>query len=53
MISETTHEFFSDINRVGLWKPIRELFDVGCLCWRVFPELSTVSLRENFLKATN
>ena len=53
MISETAHEFFSDINRGGLWKPNRELFDVGCLCCRVLAELSTVSLRENFLKATN
>ena len=53
MISETAHEFFSDVNCGGLWKPTRELFDVGCFCWRVFAELSSVILRENFLKATN
>ena len=53
MISETAHEFFSDINRGGLWKPTRKLFDVGYLCWRVFAQLSRESLSENFLKATN
>ena len=53
MISETAHEFFSDINRGGLWKPTRELFDVGYLYWRVFAELSRESLSEIFLKATN
>ena len=53
MISETAHEFFSDINRGRLWKSTRELFDVGCLCWRVFAELSWVNLRAIFLKATN
>ena len=53
MISETAHEFFSDINRGGLWKPTRELFDVGYLCWRVFAELSRESLSENFLEASN
>ena len=50
MNSETAHEFFSDINRGGLWKPSRDLFDVGCLYWRVFAKLSRKSLRENFLK---
>ena len=53
MISKTAHEFFCDLNSGGLWKPSRELFDVGCLCWRVFAKLSWESLRENFLKATN
>ena len=53
VISETAHKFFSDINRCGLWKPTRELFDVGYLYWRVFAELSRKSLSENFLKATN
>ena len=48
MISETAHEFFSDINRGRLWKFTRELFDVGCLCCQVFAELSRVSLREIF-----
>ena len=53
MISETVHEFVSDINCGRLWKPIRKLFDVGYLCWRVFAELSRESLSENFLKVTN
>ena len=53
MISKTAHEFFSDINRGGLWKPTRELIDVGYLYWREFAELSRESLSENFLKATN
>ena len=53
MISETAHEFVRYRNCGRLWKSTRERFDVGCLCWRVFAELSRVSLRENFLKATN
>ena len=53
MISETAHKFFSNINRGGLWKPSRELFNVSCLCWRVFADLFRESLRENFLKAIN
>ena len=36
-----------------MWKPTRELFDVGYLCWRVFAELSRERLSENFLEATN
>ena len=53
MISETALEFFSDINRGGLWKPTRKFFDVGCLCRRVLAELSRESLREKILKASN
>ena len=53
MISVTAYEFLSDINRGGLWKPTRELFDVGYLCWRVFAELSRESLSEIFFKNTN
>ena len=53
IISETTHEFFSYINRGEWWKPTHKLFDVGCLCWQLFPEFSRESLKENFLKATN
>ena len=47
-IPDLAHEFFHDINRGGLWKPTPELFSVGCLCWRVFAELSTESLLQNF-----
>ena len=52
-IPDSAHEFFRDVNRGGLWKPTPELFSVGCLCWRVFAELSTKSLLQNFLNTPN
>ena len=40
---------FSELNRDGLCKPTPELFDIGCLCWRIFSELSDSNLRKKFL----
>ena len=40
---------FSELNRGGLCKPTPELFDIGCLCWRIFSELSDSNLRKKFL----
>ena len=53
MPPDSAHEFFRDVNRGGMWKPTLELFSVGCLCWRVFAELSTESLLQNFLNTPN
>ena len=53
MLTESAQEFFTEINRGGLWKPSVEFFGVGCLCWQVFAELSTESLRQKFLNAQN
>ena len=40
---------FLELNRGGLCKPTPELFDIGCLCWRIFSELSDSNLRKKFL----
>jgi len=53
MMFEIAHDFFKDINRGGLWKPTPELYEVGCLCWRIFAELSTECMRQNFLNSGN
>ena len=53
VIPDDAHEFLADINRGGLWKPTPELFAVGCLCWRIFAELCSETLRENFLNLSN
>jgi len=53
MLPKTAHEFFSEINRGGLWKPTSELLGVGCFCWQVFAELSGQSMQQKFLNVHN
>ena len=43
--------FFNDINRGGLSKPTKEMFDVGMLCWGAFAELSVEKLKKRFLSS--
>ena len=56
-LTTTTHEyaikFFDGINRGGLWKPKTELYEIGCLCWKVFAELCNSDLKKSFLSAEN
>ena len=41
--------FFNDVNRGGLSKPTKEMFDdVGMLCWGAFAELSVEKLKNGF-----
>ena len=53
LIPKNTREFFNAINRVGLWKPTPEIFNVGYLCWRIFAELCQEQMRETFLSGLN
>ena len=39
-IPDSANQFIKDIDRGGLWKPKSEVFDFGCLCWKIFAELS-------------
>ena len=43
--------FFNDINRGGLSKPTKEMFNVGMLCWGAFAELSVEKLKKRFLSS--
>ena len=45
---EYANKFFDGINRGGLWKPTTELYEIGCLCWKVFAEVPKISRK--FLK---
>ena len=45
--------FFNDINRGGLSKPIKEMFDVGMLCWGAFAEPSVEKLKKRFLSSVD
>ena len=45
--------FFNDINRGGLSKPTKEMFDVGMLCWGAFAELSVEKLKKQFLSSAD
>ena len=40
--------FFDDINRGGLSKPTKEMFDVGMLCWGHLSNYLLKSLRNGF-----
>ena len=48
-IPDSANQFIKDIDRGGLWKPKSEVFDFGCLCWKIFAELSEGGLRHKFL----
>ena len=48
-IPDSANQFIKDIDRGGLWKPKSEVFDFGCLCWKIFAELSEAGLRHKFL----
>ena len=48
-IPDSANQFIKDVVRGGLWKPKSEVFDFGCLCWKIFAELSEGRLRHNFL----
>ena len=50
---EYANKFFDGINRGGLWKPTTELYEIGCLCWKVFAELCNSDLKKSFLSAEN
>ena len=39
-IPDSANQFIKDIDRGGLWKPKYEVFDFGCLCWKIFAGLS-------------
>ena len=56
-LTTTMHDyaskFFYGINRRGLWKPTIELYEIGCLCWKVFAELCNSDLKKSFLSAEN
>ena len=56
-LTTTMHEyaskFFDGINGGGLWKPTTELYEIGCLCWKVFAELCNSDLKKSFLSAEN
>ena len=56
-LTTTMHEyaskFFDGINQNGLWKPTTELYEIGCLCWKVFAELCNSDLKKSFLSAKN
>ena len=56
-LTTTVHEyaskFFDGINRGGLWKPTTELYEIGCLYWKVFAELCNSDLKKSFLSAEN
>ena len=45
--------FFNDINRCGLFKPTKKMFDVGMLCWGAFAELSVKKLKKRFLSSVD
>ena len=53
MTHEYANKFFDGINRGGLWKPTTELYEIGCLCWKVFAELCNSDLKKSFLSAEN
>ena len=40
-------------NRGGLWKSTTELYEIGCLCWKVFAELCNSDSKKSFLSAKN
>ena len=44
---------FNDINRGGLSKPTKEMFDVGMLCWGAFAELSVEKLKKRLLSSVD
>ena len=39
-IPNGANQFIKDIDSEGLWKPKSEVFDFGCLCCKIFAELS-------------
>ena len=41
--------FFREISRGSLWKPTAEMFDLSCLCWMIFAEVSNNDLKKEFL----
>ena len=41
---------FTELNRSGLWKHTPKMFDIACLCWKIFSELCDSGLRNQFLK---
>ena len=45
--------FFNDINRGGLSKPTKEMFDIGMLCWGAFAEPSVEKLKNRFLSSAD
>ena len=54
LIPADVTQFFNYINRGGLWKPNKQTFHVGTLCWQVFAELSTKNeLQQQFLSSLN
>ena len=50
---EYANKFFDGINCGGLRKPTTELYEIGCLCWKVFAELCNSDLKKSFLSAEN
>ena len=48
-----TINFFNDIDRGGLSKPTKEMFNVGMLCWGTFAELSVEKLKKRFLSSVD
>ena len=56
-LTTTMHEyvskFFDGTNRGGLWKPTTELYEIGCLCWKVFAKLCNSDLKKSFSSAEN
>ena len=52
-IPENASEFLKDINRGGLFTPTSEMFEIGCLCWKIFAELCQEPLRKTFLCGMN
>ena len=38
-IPDSANQFIKDVDRGGLWKPKFEVFDFGCLYWKIFAEL--------------
>ena len=48
-IPSNVHDFFREISRGDLWKPTAEMFDLGCLCWMIFAEVSNNDLKKEFL----
>ena len=52
-VSINAINFFNDINRGGLSKPTKEMFNVGMLCWGAFTELSFEKLKKRFLSSVD
>ena len=52
-VSVNAINFFNNINRGGLSKPTKEMFDVSMLCWGAFAELSVEKLKKRFLSSVD